>query len=128
MSKIIKRFLISYSKCILGWAGDNQSGKSKQEIREESKHRERPKEQKELKEFTGPRFGKNQTTPTNIRLVSTMIYNTTCQLLTRVKNTTYLRASWGIAGLTFWSKEEKKRKREVKIRLFKQFLTTFYFV
>ena len=36
---------------------------SKQETREESKHTERPKERKGLKECMGPKFGKNQTIP-----------------------------------------------------------------
>jgi hypothetical protein len=45
-----------------------------------------------------------------------MIYNTTYQLLTRVKNITYLRANWGIAGL--FGPKKKRKEKEVKIRLF----------
>ena len=61
----------------------------------------------------GPRFGKNQTTPQlTPGQFQWAIYNTTYQFLIRVKDITYLRASWGIADLTFWSKEEKKKKSQ----------------
>jgi hypothetical protein len=33
MNKRIKKLLISYPKCILGWAGDNQPRKSKRQER-----------------------------------------------------------------------------------------------
>ena len=46
-----------------GRAKKKKRKKSKQETREESKHRERSNERKGLKECTGPKFDKNQTTP-----------------------------------------------------------------
>jgi hypothetical protein len=54
-----------------------------------------------------------------------MVYNTTYQFLARVKNITYPRTSWGIAGLTFWSKEENKGKRRQDQTIYTRSLTTF---
>jgi hypothetical protein len=123
VSKRIKRLLISYSKYILGWAGDNQPGKRKERREQEKREeqvKERPKERKGLKECTGPKFGKNQTIPSQRRYwFRWAIYNTIYQFLTRVKNITYLRVSWGIAGLTLVQRRKEKKKKSRSDYLYK---------
>jgi hypothetical protein len=77
---------------------------------------ERAKKEKEKKQARDKRewdqsLVRTKLSPASTGTVSILIYNTTYQFLTRVNNITYLRASWGIAGLTLVQRRKEKKKK-----------------